>query len=539
MRGGQVGSIPLGLGGVSSDDPQTLILPTSIIYSRNINMKSNLIEKERGSSVINPTAFDGPVKAAIDYFPKTYLQRLVVVTGTGKTYRMRRQGDISEIAATGTDTPATIGVTGQVFIMEAGNESAGRNKKLFVFNGQNPVQVISGDSLTRSNITTPAADWSGTNQPTFGFMHRSRPIVFGNQNDPHRIYIGKAADHEVYAGSDTATISVFPGEGERLAFGFTYKGRAFLVKSPDGIYFLDDSVSADPADWTVKKLMGGFGVSSAFAGAEILDDFLLANSTGSVTSLVATQALGDVKAADVLTNLKIEDFIRNIVSSAGNKDRLSLYYAEKKLALFAYRNRSGATKSGILSIDYSGQSPRANWSDKDQVNCLTLRQDIKGIKRPIYGADDGYVYQMDHVMRNVGGASYRSEFHTANLDFSQLGADAAEKQKRFIELGLVYVPTGRWSLYVEVFIDGVYRETIPYRVSYGKVLGGQETSTEFKLDHTRLTGKVPRKKTMPLHGKGQRIGFRLYHEGLNENFKLLSMRLRFKVLGQAEQADDE
>jgi hypothetical protein len=370
-------------------------------------------------------------------------------------------------------------------------------------------------------------------------MHRNRPVVFGNLNDEHRIYIGSDEDHEDFQDVDnTATISVFPGVSERLVFGFVYKDRAFLVKYPKGLYYIDDSAGANPASWAVREASSGIGGASQFAGLEALDDYLLLNATGSITSLGATQAFGDVKSGDLLTILKVEDFFRRKLNPTGLAERRALYYGEKKTAMFAFRGRGSSKNSAIISIDYSGQKPRVVYSDKDQANCLELRKDYRGVQRPIYGSEDGYVYEMDQKMRNVADTAYRSEFHTADYDFSQLGADIAEKDKAFRALEIIYEPTGRSYVYVEVFIDGVYRETIPFLTSYGRALGAAD-ELAFKLDHTRLTGRTPRKRGAKLHGRGSRIGFKVYQEDLNKNFRLLALKIHFKILGQSEKADDK
>lgn len=477
MRNSQVAAIPLGIDGITSDDPQTLILPFNLRNAKNVSLRGNKLEKDPGSKRLNRTAFDGGVKAVYDFWPKPHLQRLVAVTSTGKTWRMRNQGDITLIAQSG-DAPETLSVAAPIFVLECGAESAGRDKKLMIMNGQNPVQVISGDSLLRANIAAPAADWSTSNQPTFGFIHRNCPVLFGNRNDPHRIYIGNSEDHEDFLDlTNAVTLSVYPAVAEKLVYGFVYKSRAFLVKYPFAVFYIDDSGGAHPSNWVVREYTRGFGGAGPFAGMEAVDDFIMLNATGSLTSFAATQAFGDVKQADILTQLKVEQFFKERVSTTGIQDHRALYYGDKQTALFAVRGRGRNKNTGIIEIDYSSQKPKITWHDKDQANCLALRKNFRGIQKPIYGSEDGYVYEMDQVMRNVGDEAYRSEFTTGDYDFSQLGPEVAEKMKRFMALELVYEPTGLWDVHVEVWIDGVYRETVPFKVGYGKTLGGRQALT--------------------------------------------------------------
>ena len=97
--------------------------------------------------------------------------------------------------------------------MRAGKSLSGNAKKLFIFTGSDPVQVIEGTSDVRLNIDAPAADWSGTNQPKFGVVHRNRLVCFGNGNDTHRLYFSDSENHEIFVGGDTLTFSVYPGTG--------------------------------------------------------------------------------------------------------------------------------------------------------------------------------------------------------------------------------------------------------------------------------------------------------------------------------------
>ncbi len=526
MYKGQTVAIPLGIEAINSDDPQTLLLPTQLTFAKNVSFKNNRLEKDPGSKRLNNSALPSGVKSTFDWWPNTVTQRLLAVTGEGRTYKINNQGSHSEITNE-SPAPITLSTDNQTHMMSAGAEVAGNEKKVFIFTGKDPIQVISGDGSTRRNISNPAADWSNSNQPSFGFMHRGRVIAMGNLNDPHRIYVSDDDNHEKF-DSGGATASVYPGTGERLLCGFTYKSRAYLLKYPVGVYYIDDSAGADPTSWFIREISSEFGAASAHPIASLVDDALIANSAGSITSVAASQSFGDIKAGDILSLLRAEDLLRQVATTGGILDRHAVYYSEKKQALFTYRARGKSKPNGMLVIDYAGQKPRVIWCDKDQANCLSMRKDHKGILRPVYGSEDGYVYLMDQSERNVGGTAYRSEVHTPHMDFSQLGAEVGEKNKQFQSLELVFESTGRWNVYVEVFIDGNYVETIPFQVSQGPVLD------HFKLDHDRLTGKAPKKRSKPLHGCGRRISFRLYHEEKNQNFKLLYLKAHFKVLGQSE-----
>jgi len=526
---GPIAIIPLGLGGLNTDDSQIAAPLTSLITAKNCWMVNGLIEKEPGSRRYNATGFDSGVRAVYDWWPDEVTQRLIVVTASGKVWKMKDQFAATEITASGS-APALLTPGFQTHILACGSESAGRTRKLFIYTGKDPVQVISGDDDIRTNLALPPVDWSGTNQPSFGFVHRSRIISLGNSNNRHQIYISDDDNHENYL-TDAAQYAVYPGVSERLFTGFVYKNRAFLGKYPSKLYYIDDG-NPNILSWGIGVAHESFGVASPHAAVEVLDDLLVANATGSITSLNATQSFGDVEAGDVLANLKNESYMRKTTSPNGTLDRHAIYYSNKKLAMFTYRSAGGVTNDRILYIDATTpSSPKVHWSEKDQPNVLALRKDEFSIERPIYGSEDGYVYLMDQPDRDVGGSAYRMEFQTPHFDFAGGDPVKAEGNKIYQFLEVVFEPTGRWNAYIEVFIDGKYIETIPFKVSRGPVL------RDFKLSRDRLTQRIPVSVTKPLHGMGRRISFKVYNEGYRENIRVTKLQVYYKYSGQQQSGE--
>ena len=531
---GSVDTIPLGVGGLHTDDPQPLIPRTNLILARNVTLRQGLIEKEPGSRRYNQSSLGSPIRALYDWWPASFKQRLIAVTAAGAVYCIRQPNLLpgSPIVES-VDGSEVLKPTKQTHIITGGEELEGRLKKLFILTGQDPIQVISSDNLTeRREITGPAVDWDGTDQPSFMIPIRCRMLALGNRNNPHRIYISDDADHENFA-SNGAQYSVYPGEGERLFSAFTYKSRVFLLKYPSGAYYVDDT-NPDPSAWGIYKVSDSFGAAAAHAALETLDDTLISNATGSVSSVASSQNFGDITAGNILMSLRNESYMRSTTSQAGNLDRWALYYDDRKQALFTYRGAGSLVNNRLLCIDISTGNARVTWSDKDQMSCLAKRKDITGIQRPMYGAEDGYIYLMEQVDRQVHTTAYRAEFQTPHLDFGDTGGMVvSEANKIFQHLEVVFEPTGRWNVYVEVWIDGIYSETIPFKVSWGPVLD------DFLLDRGKLSGRIPRSIRKPLHGTGRRISLKVYNEGLKENFKLTALRVYWKPSGQQQRGAEK
>jgi len=406
--------------------------------------------------------------------------------------------------------------------IEGGQETALRDKKLFLFtDGLNQIKVLSGDGLTFSDISNPAADWTSPRFPRCGFIHRNRLWAFMGQ----RSYASETGDHETFTGGSILTDNIFPGEGGEIIGGHVYKGRAFVFKEGGFVYFLEDS-DTDTDNWYWKRLGSNFGLASPHGIIEILDDLYAANEAGGITSYSATQSLGNIEAADLLRLVGIQHYVQNSTSLSGLSAMHSVYYAAKKQAFFTSRTGARATNDTLLHIDFNRQSPRAAFWPKDQADCLTLRKDFAKVMRPIYGSADGYVYLMDREDRLVGTSSYTGEFKIAHTDLRFMGADVAHRNKLFDFLAVEFQPQGSWNLQVDVYIDGDFSETINFNMDVRD--DGLDT---FTLDTDALGREETQTIQKPLHGSGRRISFHCKQSGSNQNFALASFTIGFRVSG--------
>ncbi len=320
------------------------------------------------------------------------------------------------------------------------------------------------------------------------------------------------------------TFSVFPGESDGILSAYVYRGLLFIFKKPFGVYVLD---GRDPTstNWTLTRYSDAFGVAGPHSILQILGDLVAGNSNGSYTSLQASQNFGDFDAGDILQNAKVEERIREELNFTGIPYSQSVYYPEKKIALFTGQSSTTLTRDRILAIDVARQNPRISMITKDQPNCLALRKDSQGISRPMYGDASGFVYLMDQATYNVAGTSFLGEFQTAYTDFGQVDPSLAGKNKIFDFLTVNYVPTGNNNFYIDVYIDGSFRQTL----TFGQVLGIGLDS--FILDTDALSGdpigNINRKPMLSC--TGNKISFRVYNNSSNEAFQIERLIVSFRL----------
>lgn len=391
--------LPVGQGGLHTDDPQAVIPSTGLILAKNLALYKGLAERSGGSQRWNHSAaLPSGVVQFFDYFPLDVVQRVIVVCKNGKVYRFTDAFNYTEVTPTGS-APTNLNVSNGCFIVEGGQESAGNSKKLFIFTGNDPIQVISADGTTRSNLASPASEWTASNYPRFGLIHRNRLFTFGAKSQPHRVYASTQTNHEDFTTlANILTFNVYPGEFEKLHCAWIYKGKHFVTKFPRGLYQLVDD-SDDATVWYYTKLNDDFGSASPLSAVVVQDDTLVANSTGSVTSLSASFKLGNIDTSDMLSILRNSTYMRQNTSQSFIDERSGIFYEDKKQVYFTYRSPTGTKPDRLLEIDFSHQKAKITWGDKDQPNVLGLIKDIRSVKRPFYGADDGYIYELDREDR--------------------------------------------------------------------------------------------------------------------------------------------
>lgn len=530
--GGTIAKIPIGRSGLITDLPQSDMPGSALVSALNVDFFDGHPQKDRGSRRYNDSALPSGVASLFDYWPTTTLQRLIAVCKNGKVYRFPNSTTYAEVTAIGA-APSSLGVSGFVTMTQAGEEEPGNQKKLMILTGRDPIQVITADGVTRRNITTPTADWTGVTHPFAGLIYRGAFWCWGN--DPHRIYKSDETDHEDFVSASAKQWSVWPGEGERIIAGMVYRGRLFLLKYPSGLYYLVDSDN-DVDNWYWAKSLDTFGAISPNSIAPVIDDILVANQCNSITSVAAAFQFGDIATSDVFNVMKNKQFPINEIDPSYSK-RFAVYYENRQEVLFTFKSNTGVHPDRICKLSFRDKAnPKISWNTKDQPNCLILWRDGSSVKRPMYGAEDGYVYVMDRENRWVGtddpaastSEAYTFDIETPALDFHELNPLIADQQKNFDWLEVKYIPTGEIELSVDVVIDGVFSETLKFR------LNDRASLNAFQLDATRLTYETEVSKQQPLKGSGRRISFRCYNAGLGENVRLVELRVGFQISGEQQ-----
>lgn len=489
-------------------DP-TKVVTGDLTEATNVDFSyGHMLQKEGGTLKVNSSALTGSptVLAGFDYWPTASTQRRVIATSDGKLYKDDMSGAFATTLKSG------LGTLLVTHIAEGGAESQGRNKKLFFANGNDTVQVLSADGATTSNIGANApTDWSGTNQPTFMFRFRSNLCAGGNTNDPHRVYFSSAVDHEDFtAGAGGLSLSVFPGEGQKLVCGTSGLGKAYVWKYPTGIYYIVDD-STQSGSWFIRRITGQYGAADTPHAVAQIDQSTIAFLTSAGDVILMQESAGSLTGVEFVNLTKVlnlRTFIKNTFDLSRLKYTQLRWYPDKlQLHILMSAMGSGVTDRRII-IDFSAEKPKVHLSDKDKNSALWMELDGDKIARPIIGDNLGFVRKIDQNSRTLEGSTpYTLRLATTSTDFSDIDP-AFSVKKLFYRLHMEYEVSGNYDVSVEILVDGVSKGTVTFNQgSTGSIL-------PFTLPGF-LSGQEIRRRSRAIAGEGYYITLRILENTTN------------------------
>lgn len=417
------------------------------------------------------------------------------------------------------------------YFMAGGGEAVGAGRRLFMYSGSNQVQVSADPWTTFAAIAAPAADWAST-FPTFGVLHANRMFAGGNAGDPHRLYFSPTADHDDFVGAGFGTLSIYPGEGERLVGGISFRGALIVFKYPAGIYIVN---TADPtvANWTVVPLSRAVGTLNQHTIVQIENDTLYMDRHGNIHSLAATNEFGDVNSSNIGDLNDIPPFMRANMNLLSLRRVQGIWYQAKRQAWFAMPMTGASDNNFRLITGFQDPTaegnlaPRFFMSRRDICPSLWLRPDTNGVPKPVFGDASGFVWLADQDARNKDGVGYPITFEMAATDLGFLDQSLATRSKAGQFLELSYEPRGDWNLTVEVHWDDVLTSVKQFDMGAGGAILGS-----FILDTDTLAASVVRNVRRRIEGSGRRVKLIAENAGLNQDVSISGFHLSFGLMDE-------
>lgn len=520
---GSVTRLPVGMLGFSGSRNPTQLQAGHFQTVEGVSLDGGLLQKEGGASRLNAVALGAPsvVISGINYSPIADNVRDAVFLSNGSILKDSGAGTFAITLASGL---TSVREPPPHFMM-AGGEAAGLPRTLFCFSSVNQVRVVDGDGAVMAAITTPPADWAGAgNFPTFGVLHEGRLWGGGNASDPHRMYYSTPGDHQNFTGAGSGTISIFPGEGERIIGGVSFKGLLIIFKYPKGIYPIVTQDPA-PAGWRVEALSRAVGGVNQHTILPVDNDVMYMDSGGNIHLLSATNAFGGIETSNISQKSDIATFMRDNANLVAIRRATSVWYGTKQQAQFSFPAIGGSDNNIRLIVDLSAPQIGLRFlkSIRDTAISMWMRPDVFGVYKPVHGDTVGFIYLMDQIARNKAGAAYDFSFESANMDLSFVDPKLATLNKSGDFLELIFEPQGDWDLTVQVVWDDVPGPPMLFSMGgLGAPLGS------FILDTDQLSSTSIKSIRKRIAGSGRRIKLLAKNSGLNQNVAISDFYLSFR-----------
>jgi hypothetical protein len=521
MRDLQTITIPGGAGGINRSKALTRMPTSDLTYADTVTVERDLIEKEPGAALVNTTPLSGgagtwAVKAHWQFISGAGVQEDITAIDNGISV------SIVVVPASGAVVKTLISglTTGSYITFSEGWN--GTTKTLYIFsNLDNPMSYTGGATAT---VLTGGGgpgqlplDWTVANWPTTPVSHRARMIGFGNANFPHNIYGTVPGSENDYNGGESFVQPVYPGSGERLVAGASWREILYLWKFPRGIFVLNDT---DPsiANWSVPKITEAIGVASPESAVVIEDDIVMLATDGFLYSLSQIQTQGQVSVPPFLP-METAQFIKEKL----NLSRLDLvrgrWYGSKRQLHFAVPSGTSTVCDARIILDlHMPGAPKFFWSSRDTCPALGMRRaTTTAILKPCFGDSSGNLYDMDQATRSKNGAGYNGQYECPPVAPSGVG-----QFSNLHELQLTMDPQGNWDLTMEVHRDGVLSQTLAYSMN---TPGGAVGS--MSLDADVMAGKTV--STVKHELTGEAIFTKLigYNSGAGQNFAVMDTAIRY------------
>lgn len=383
-------------------------------------------------------------------------------------------GTLIFFSTTGT-LPADPGILGQYYVVNA----AANSFQVSFTSGGSAIPFASNGTGTHTvHRSTMPNDWTTDYSPRWGFMHRGRMFMGGGAN-PFAVYVSVLNNHSDFRNSGTLFYLVYPGEGDMIVGGVSWRNKAYIFKYPSGIYVLDDPDS-DSNTWEWRRVSRFAGTFSQSSIVEADDDVYFPSPTGYFHALSAVQESGDVRSSAVMPmetgpHIKTKlDIGKTGVHPGGlfyyYPQPQSVYYAEKRKILFGFiatpniLSADGAPlNKALYSIDIHRSDPSrgirdamVSFSSRDECESLTIYRDPTTAREMVLAmASNGFIYTLDQSARTKDAAGYMGTFTTK--EFFPYGDDRLANMR---ELQVTFAPEStNNSIVIKVYQDGVLSKT--------------------------------------------------------------------------------
>jgi hypothetical protein len=499
---GETVEIPVGQDGLTGTADPAGVTPSQLVVAQNVSYWSGVLRRESGAVLQTPVALGAAVVGGYNWSPTT--RRTVIALADGSLRKDSGSGSFPTVLVSGLSAFDLL-----PFFTEGGQETGGRPPLLFCALSPNPPRYISGDGATADLF--PAAgggtghpvEWDSVGPAAF-VSHEGRMWGIGSGADPHRVWYSTTGDHLNYTSSSGGgSISVYPGEADRIVAGLSYKGLLILWKFPYGIYAVD-TADPDPTLWRVTRLSAYIGTQGPGCIAPLDNDVLFMDTVGNLQLLSGITEFGKVGTRNLMESYDLAATIRERYLTERFKFTTMQYSPARREIHVTVTSRDSPTGMEnhriVADLNRPGKY-RFRICNRDLCSSLWLAPDSFNVLRPVVGGADGRIWMLDQLGTSRSGSGWETDDPAPSAwstGWMDLGFPVRRKLGKFMEV-LVEVET-EVTMVVEVWWDGRLYQTINLRL--GRT-GARFDHAHFDVDYFAAPQLIS--KRVRIVGSGRRL----------------------------------
>ncbi len=507
---GQTYRIPCVRGGLNHNQNTDLIPPEMFVSpSRNINLHEGGRRKRGGTAKVNGTAVSGSPRIMGGFdFQLASSSFQVFLANDGGLYK---------------DSTTTIKTS-----MSTINKPsfAVMGSELYIADGDTTPQTWDGSAGATSNVTTPSADWSGSNQPFQLIAHgkgasRRMWAIYGSA-----VYYSKLADGKDWTAGTAGKISIDTGDAVGLIGGVEFQDRLFVF-SRDQAFLIDDT-DASTANWGYEQA-GWFGGAAHWRLiVKTPNDIVVMTESGEIYSISAVQSYGDYTRASLARPAFIDNYIRENIDLSYIQD-FHATYDQNMRAIKFFMVRQGQTTVDTALVYFIDRPPEEAWSIHDNqdvvsgysASCSFMVRVSAGTYTMYTGGYTGFIWKLEQETRSDDSNAYYGGFKTPNLTF-----DNPRLRKHYRRAYIIAKTQGTYNLQINIWVDGEVKDgTVVSLAGTGGVLDVDA------LDSFVLGGTEFLDRAFDLGFYGRRIQLELFNNGAGEDFFVSQILIDHKTIG--------
>lgn len=507
---GQTFVVPQNAGGFQYRYDLEFVDPSMLVGdSRNFNLHRDGRQKRGGTTKINGTAVTGaPRILGIHDFRLAASSVQVFGASDGKLYK-----NSTTTIKTGMST------TNKYSFAVFENE-------LFVTDGETTPQTWDGVAAGTSNITTPAVDWSGTNQPFQFIVHgrgASRRLwaLMGNG-----AYYSSLGNGKEFAGGTSGLITIDTGDAFGLVGGVEF-GDRLIVFSRSKAFIIDDT-DADTANWGYQAAQWEGGAAHWRLITKTPNDVVVMTDDGDIYSFSAVQSYGDYKQASIARPAYIDTFLREKAVMSKIDDFHSIYDPKLRAVKF-FISVNDATKNDTALVYFVDRPPDQAWAYHDNLtassgykaSCAALVRTAPATYFIYTGDYAGFIWRLEDSSYADDSSAYTMTLRTPRLIMGDIRSMKEFKRAIYTVMGTTDV-----EFAVTIVVDGEDNFTESFTTS-------ASAWDEALFDEATWDFTFPVRESFDIGQKGRTLEIEISHSTANQALMLSSFMLDFKPLGAA------